>query len=795
MTEAYAVDIAIASPDPRASLTEIEKLTAKFGEVLGYLLNKAKCQIMVNKWVSLEDKRKVEQVTYLGVRLTTNLDPIVDNNLAPVLQVFLTDIDKFLSRITRQISFAASLATLSDKRLFPSFLRTVTSVSFQPGAVVEVLLHFGWTWVGVLASNNEFGIQGIQNLKKEAEKKDICIEFLETLPTQSSLSHIVTVIRRSSAKVIVCYAFAAHIIPILREVTVQGISDKVWLGIGSWFSTTVMSKRDLWETMNGTLGLSGYSGQIPGLKKFLYSIHPSKITGDIFLKSFWEYAFTCTLLGGLNTTDGRGMCTGKENVTLLDSSLYEVHSFRHPYYAYNAVYLLAQALHDLLSCKPQEGPFINNSCADPQNFHPWQMLHYVKNSCIRNSAGEEVFFDANGDSPPLMDLLYWHMTSRDTSQFVKVGTYNANRPPGYKLTINNSAIYWGGKYPQVPLSVCSKSCAPGYRKSLIEGRPRCCFSCVPCPDGSINNQTDSIYCVKCPEDQLSNNEKDSCLPKEIEFLSYGEPLGFIFSLLSLFLFFNATGTFCIFIRYRHTPVVRANNLQLSYILLVALMLCFLCSLVFIGQPRKVTCMFRQVIFGISFSLAISCVLAKTITVVIAFRATQPNSNLRRWIGSRTSSSIVLLCSFIEIAIGVIWLLTSPPFPELNNNATYWKIGAECNEGSISMFYCMLAYLGLLACISFGVAFLSRNLPDSFNEAKFITFSMIVFVSVWLSFIPAYLSTKGKYLVAVEIFAILSSGAGLLYCIYAPKVYIIFLRPEMNTREFFARKSTMTSRTA
>ncbi|KAK9958630.1 hypothetical protein ABG768_010741 [Culter alburnus] len=694
------------------------------------------------------------------------------------------------------VSHYATCSCLSDRKKYPSFFRTIPSDAFQVRAMVQILRHFGWTWVGLVYSDDDYGIYAAQLFQQEMQLFGYCVAFSEKLPPDNNhrdIQRITRVIYASTARVVVVFPSASFLLPLMEEVVLQNMTGKQWIASEAWSTSPVYHTPSFLPFLGGTLGIAIRHGEIEGLHDFLLRLRPSNDPRNNMLRIFWENMFRCSFGNEGNVIDGeqvKKVCTGQEDLSTTNTPYTDVSGLRAAYNVYKAVYALAHALHDLMQCKESRGPFSGNRCADIINLKPWQLVHYLQKVNFTTGFGDQVSFDKNGDALPIYDVLNWQPSSDGSIRTYTVGVVNKGPATEMVLTLDEDAIYWNFETKKHPRSVCSESCHPGTRQARRKGLPVCCFDCLPCGEGEISNTTDAIECTVCPDEFWSNPDKDQCVPKAVEFLSYEEPLGISLTTASLLGTCICALVMVVFAHHRNTPIVRANNSELSFLLLLSLKMCFLCVLLFIGQPQLWTCQLRHAVFGISFVLCISSILVKTMVVIAVFKSSRPEGKgAMKWFGAAQQRCTVLVLTALQVVICAVWLSTASPTPHKNNQYIRSKMVYECAIGSVAGFSMLLGYIGLLAAVSFMLAFLARNLPDNFNEAKFITFSMLIFCAVWIAFVPAYVSSPGKYAVAVEIFAILASSFGLLVSIFAPKCYIILLHPERNTKNAIMGRET------
>ncbi|XP_026144007.1 extracellular calcium-sensing receptor-like [Carassius auratus] len=678
------------------------------------------------------------------------------------------------------ISHFATCACLSNRKRYPSFYRTISSDYYQSRALAQLVKHFGWTWVGTIRSRNDYGNNGILAFEEAAKEEGVCIEYSEAILSndpQEQFLKTLEVIKKGTTRVVVAFIALGDFFPLLKVISQHNITGLQWVGSESWITSRTLAETKEYSFLSGAVGFAIANAKIMGLHEFLVNVHPEQDKKNELFKEFWETAFQCSF-----KNNGSGGCTGSERLAELQNEYTDVSELRIVNKVYTAVYAVAYTLHNVLKDITSSANSSKGVWPTPQ-----MVLKYMRDVRFTVKTGEEIFFDESGDPVARYDLVNWQPAEDGSLQFEHVGLYDSSVTSEQRLQVNLEHILWTEESGQLPVSVCSKSCPSGTRKAVQKGRPVCCYDCIPCADGEISNGTDSSDCFPCDLEYWSNESKDRCVLKLVEFLSYSEIMGIVLCIFSLMGVLLTAMVSFLFYLHKETSIVRANNSELSFLLLFSLSLCFLCSLTFIGRPTEWSCMLRHTTFGITFVLCISCVLGKTIVVLMAFKATLPGSNVMKWFGPLQQRLSVVSLTIIQVIICVLWLAISPPFPYMNLSYYREKIILECNLGSALGFWAVLGYTGLLSTLCFLLAFLARKLPDNFNEAKFITFSMLIFCAVWLTFIPAYVSSPGKFTVAVQIFAILASSFGLLLCIFAPKCYIILLKPELNTKKQIMRK--------
>uniref|UniRef100_A0A8C5SMB9 G-protein coupled receptors family 3 profile domain-containing protein n=1 Tax=Laticauda laticaudata TaxID=8630 RepID=A0A8C5SMB9_LATLA len=685
-----------------------------------------------------------------------------------------------------QLTYGSSPMT-HDKIQTVFFHRFFPNGDQQIKGILQLLLHFRWIWIGLISQPSVIGEYFVQNAVPLFSQKGVCFDFIEEMVKETFSNDLLsvltafrktyTIIMQSTVNAIILYCENQNTIflrmlpyvEILVETSIEG-KDKVWIMPAQMEFTSVALQRTMvMHAFHGVISFRVSAKEISGFNQFLEMRNPTSEEEDYLMRVFWEQAFECSFPKDILDED-KIVCTGEEKLEKLPKFVFDTTMSGQSYNIYNAVYGVAHALQAMLSLRSKYKTRIEVGREILLAQKAWQLHHYLRTISFNNTAGQKISFNENGDLETGLDIINWVIFPNETFIKVKVGKIDPTASPNKLFTISIQ-----------PISVCSDNCFSGTRKRKVEGKPFCCYGCIPCAKGKISNQMGKIDCFHCSEDQYPNKAQNLCIVKTTTFLSYSEPMGITLATVSLFFSFITTLVLGVFIKEQDTPIVKANNRNLTYILLIALLLSFLCSLLFIGKPDQMKCLLQQTAFGIIFSIALSCILGKTTIVVIAFMATKPASKMRKWVGNRLAKSIILSCSVAQFTICTIWLAISHPFPHLDMHSMAEEIVLECNEGSAIMFYLVLAFMGFLASISFTMAFLARKLPDTFNEAKFITFSMLVFCSVWISFVPTYLSTKGKYMVAVEIFSILASGSGLLGCIFFPKCYIIMFRPDLNIK--------------
>lgn len=261
--------------------------------------------------------------------------------------------------------------------------------------MIRLLKHFGWTWIGLLVSDNDSGETFLRTFTPLLTQNNICTEFLEKTPAQAILSKRQKELKRvlgpilralcfSKAKVVIVYEDADFVAFLQRflEGTLRHCGEKVWIRTLQWDLNSVGSGQIVpLKSLNGTLSLTLHTNVVPGFRDFLWKINPYKPMFS-FLVGFWQSIFLC---GFLSNSGQRPKCTGEENLERVPGFVFETQMSGQSYGLYNAVQGAVHTLQAMYSFRTKQKAMGNGATGKLRNVQPWQVgssVSYCQTNCL-----------------------------------------------------------------------------------------------------------------------------------------------------------------------------------------------------------------------------------------------------------------------------------------------------------------------------------------------------------------------------------------------------------------------------
>ncbi|XP_028850819.1 taste receptor type 1 member 1 isoform X2 [Denticeps clupeoides] len=657
------------------------------------------------------------------------------------------------------VSYEATNELLSNRYLYPSFFRTIPSDKNQVMAMLQMLRQFNWTWIALLGSNDPYGQQGVRSLSVESSNYGICIAYQGIIPTystdtQQSMRDIVSNIVKTKVNTIVVFSGKRKVKGFMPFVIEANITGKVWIGTEDWSVATLVSGIPKISTIGTVVGVSVKYSKLFGFR-------------DFEQQSVWKLQHS-------KGSDPTG------NVSCLDNTdLYTMASMNYPLEnydttssvnVYKAVYAVAHALHLALGCHTGQ--------CQKTHVQPWQLQNKMQDVrfSIRNWS---VYFDANGNPPTGYDIVTWIWNNNQWSLRV-VGSYSPNPP---NLYVDPSKIQWwtGGV---VPTSVCSPNCPFGYMQ-LQTGQHKCCFDCMPCPASTFLNKTGSTNCQLCEQREWSPPQSEWCLDRTVLYLPWVHPMSAALLMLLVFTLVSTLSTALVFLLHLNTPVVKSAGGKTCLVMLLALTAAAGSTLCHFGIPTPLGCLLKQSLFVFSFTVCLSCVAVRSFQVVCIFKwAAKLPRYYETWSKNKGPELVILLISATEFFISLLRVLLDPPFPSEDFDFYQDSIVEECSRTLSPGAFVELIYVITLSILCFCLSYMGKDLPANYSEAKCITFSLMIYMISWITFFTIYSIQRNTYVMAMYVTAILLSVLGILGGYFLPKMYIIVVKPQMNTASHF-----------
>lgn len=699
----------------------------------------------------------------------------IEVGLSGIVGPALSDVSIAMASLLRvfqipQISHSSTATVLSNRQRFDYFFRTIPPDTFQARAMADLIVHFNWTYIIGVHTDDTYGRGGIRALREELSQnsdsgKRICIlqqDGITGIPLNADRSRyeiLVNYINQSWIKnstVAVLFGqrkTAEDLFSYMESVNVT-LKHLTWIASDAWATRVSSSHQHLVE---GMLGVVPQVLHVPNFDKYFASLRPSNNSINPWLNEHWENTFHCRL----NGTENR--CPNTLSFNHTDDS-----TANGVAYVIEAVYTFANAIHDLITdlCPNSTGLLCRAVTVERfgrRALNGTLIREYIYNVVVPGPSNKSITYNrtTGGDQPGVYEIRNL-MGGRQRI----IGTWNSSH--GLHLT---NQVKWRQGIKGVPLSICSQPCGDGEAQQFVEDESDCCHSCEACIGDNVigNGKT----CEKCELGTMPNTEKSKCVLNPVTFLRWSSPWAIIIFIGTTLGLAATAFVATVFVTFHKQKIIKATSRELSAILLTGIALCYIIPFIFIAEPSPATCAIRRFSIGFCFSLCFSPLLMKTNRIYRVFH-TAPHTP--RFAGPWSQVIFTCILIAVQVLIAALWLgLEKPSVRFVNSTTTTEKV---CGESPYIGLPVSLIYSLLLLVLTTFYAFLAREIPANFNETKFIAITLYSICIIWLGFFPTYFATiklGTVYQTSTLVFAVLLSASTTLACLFFPKVIVLFIK--------------------
>ncbi|XP_058793488.1 metabotropic glutamate receptor 7-like isoform X2 [Phymastichus coffea] len=696
-----------------------------------------------------------------------------------------------------QISYMATTPSLSSKERFPHFFRTVPSDVNQAHAMLEILKQFEWTYVSVVYSGTEYGNDGYETLVDLASKYSICFSAPQRIDTErfspEDYDNVIRTIANKTEVRVVIFAEKIATLYVMEAARRLGVGTRyVWIGSDAWSTSNHRNffnpgrHKDAKEVvLEGALAVQPLSRTMIGFDEYFTNLTIEHKTVNPWFREFWQAYHHCD---NLNVTESSvdydevlhvSGCGDVSKRRISHETGYKQQQFVH--FVRDAVYAVAYALHDLFV--ERCGHEYQGMCETLGHIDGAILTNYLANVSFKDEAGNKFRFMNGGDGPPRYSILNYQRGTDGSYRWHVVGNYTQSENGSPVLHLEPRIMKYrsqkkGGRR-FFPNSTCASPCKPDQVK-VREKQDACCWRCRNC--GLYQFKLDSHRCEDCDWGTRPTYDKTACVPIPEEFVDYSSPWTVIAMAVAFIGVMSTIFVLCTFWIYSETPIIKASGRELSSLLLIGTLASFIMTFAIIARPNTQTCAITRFGIGLCYTLCYAALVTKTNRIHRIFNNATNSPHKPRYTSPRSQLIITCILIVIEILINGTWLLKAPPsaiytFPTRDVRLRICQ-GFDDRSYMIGLIY---PFILIVICTIYAVK--TRKCPEGFNETRYIAFTNYTTLILWLAFVPLYLASTSNAIRVVTLALSLSLSAFVqLGCLFFPKIYIVLMKPEKNTKE-------------